>query len=214
MDKLTNVRYFCKLKVKLDSSRDEPNLLHERKSGGKGEYRRSGGFFSQEVRFVERIVDVAQYIYDEYKRQSGEVIDEMKLHKLLYFTQRESLAIVNEPMFAEEFEGWKYGPVSEKVRRCYTPDGMYIEDAREISVENAYIAKNIILQYGALESWKLSQISHKELSWLNSRKGLPEGANGNVPLALEDIRKDAEKVRPYDAIWDMYYDEFDELEVS
>lgn len=162
---------------------------------------------------MERIIDVAQYIYDEYKRQSGEVIDEMKLHKLLYFAQRESLAITNEPMFSEEFEGWKYGPVSEKVRRCYTPDGMYIEDGREISVENAYIVKNIILQYGALESWKLSQISHKELSWLNSRKGLSEKANGNTPLLLEDIRKDAEKVRPYDSVWDMYYDEFDELEV-
>lgn len=32
------------------------------------------------------------------------------------------------------------------------------------------------------------------------------------PEVLEDIRKDAEKVRPYDSVWDMYYDEFDELE--
>lgn len=163
---------------------------------------------------MERIIDVAQYIYDEYKRQSGEAVDEMKLHKLLYFTQRESIAITNEPMFNEEFEGWKYGPVSEIVRRCYTVDGMYIEDAKEISTESAYIAKNVILQYGALASWKLSQISHKELSWINSRKGLPEGANGNRPLKLEDIRRDAEKVRPYDSVWDMYYDEFEELEVD
>jgi len=35
----------------------------------------------------------------------------------------------------------------------------------------------------------------------------------NRPLSLEDIRKDAEKVRPYDSVWDMFYDEFDELEV-
>lgn len=162
---------------------------------------------------MERIIDVAQYIYDEYKRQSGEIIDEMKLHKLLYFTQRESIAITNDPMFNEEFEGWKYGPVSGVVRKCYTKDGMYIEDVREISVQSAYIAKNVILQYGSLASWKLSQISHQEISWLNSRKGLPEGANGNVLLKLEDIRKDAEKVRPYDSVWDMYYDEFEELEV-
>lgn len=162
---------------------------------------------------MERIIDVAQYIYDEYKRQSGETIDEMKLHKLLYFAQRESLAITNEPMFSEGFAGWKYGPVSEIVRRCYTKEGMYAEDIREISAGSAYIAKNIILQYGAMASWKLSQISHKELSWLNSRKGLPEGANGNAPLNLEDIRKDAEKVRPYDSAWDMFYDEFEDLEV-
>ena len=153
---------------------------------------------------MERIIDVAQ-------RQSGEVIDDMKLHKLLYFVQRESLTITNAPMFNEEFEGWKCGSVSETVRRCYTRDGMYVEDAREISAESAYIAKNIILQYGAMASWKLSEISHKEISWRNSRKGLLEGANGNRPLALEDIRKDAEKVRQYDSAWDMFYDEFDEL---
>lgn len=162
---------------------------------------------------MERIIDVAQYIYDEYKRQSGELIDEMKLHKLLYFTQRESLAITNEPMFEECFEGWKYGPVSRDVRMCYTKDGMYTQDVKEISPESAYIAKNVILQYGSLESWKLSQISHKEKSWINSRKGIPDGVNGNIPLLLDDIRKDAEKVRPYDSVWDMYYDEFEDAEV-
>lgn len=54
---------------------------------------------------MERIIDVAQYIYNEYKQQSGKVIDEMKLHKLLYLSQRENLAIINEPMFPETFEG-------------------------------------------------------------------------------------------------------------
>ena len=63
------------------------------------------------------------------------------------FAQWESLAITNTPMFNEEFEGWKYGPVSEKVHRCFTRDGMYVEDVREIS-------------------------------WRNSRKGLPERGNG------------------------------------
>lgn len=167
----------------------------------------------QEVMTVERIIDVSQYIYIEYKRQSGEVIDEMKLHKLLYFAQRECLAITGAPLFRETFEGWKYGPVSKEVRMYYTPDGMHCKELREISAQAAYIVKNVILQYGALASWKLSEISHNEISWKNSRKGLAEGENGDKPLLIEDIRKDAKKVRPYDAIYDMYYDEFDDAEV-
>lgn len=163
---------------------------------------------------MERIIDVAQYIYDEYKRQSGEVIDEMKLHKLLYFAQRESLAITNEPLFEEAFEGWKYGPVSREVRIHYTVDGMYYKDKKELSTEGVYIVKNVILQYGALASWKLSQLSHSEISWQNSRKGLAEGEDGDTLLLIDDIRKDAEKIRPYDAIYDMYYDEFDDVEVA
>lgn len=163
---------------------------------------------------MERILDVAQYIYDEYKRQSGELIDEMKLHKLLYFAQRESLAITNEPLFEENLEGWKYGPVSREVRAHYTDDGFCYKDKKELSAEGAYITKNVILQYGTLASWKLSQLSHNELSWKNSRKGLVKDENGNVLIMLGDIRKDAEKVRPYDAMYDMYYDEFEDVEVA
>ena len=33
----------------------------------------------------------------------------------------------------------------------------------------------------------------------------------HIPLKLEGIRKDAEKVRPYDHQWDMYYDEFENV---
>ena len=76
-----------------------------------------------------------------------------------------------------------------------------------------HIAKNIVSQYGSLASWKLSEISHNELSWKNSRKGLKKDDNGRVLISIDDIRKDAEKIRPYDSVWDMYYDEFDDAEV-
>ncbi len=161
---------------------------------------------------MARAIDVAQCIFTEYKLISGKVIDEVKLHKLLYLSQRESLAITNEPMFPENFEGWKYGPVCREVRNCYTEDGIFADDIQDISIKERYIVKNIILQYGAYESWKLSELSHKEISWKNARRGIPKGCNGNRILKLEDIRKDAEKVRPYDSIWDMYYDEFDDAE--
>ena len=160
---------------------------------------------------MEKIINVAQYIFVQYKKISGENIDEMKLHKLLYFSQRECLAITNEPMFEEVFEGWKYGPVCREIRRSITPDGIIDFDS-EISDENKYIVNNILLGYGSLASWKLSELSHKEISWRNARKGLGMNENGNKPLNIDDIRKDAEHIRPYDHIWDMYYDEFDDAE--
>lgn len=58
---------------------------------------------------------------------------------------------------------------------------------------------------------QLHDITHKENSWLNSRIGLEKGENGNKKIELEDIREDAKKVRPYDHIWDMYYDEFEDV---
>lgn len=158
---------------------------------------------------MDKIINVAQYVFEEYKRVTGEVIEEMKLHKLLYFAQRESLAITNEPLFEGEFEGWKYGSVCKEIRNSITPDGI-IDAFEDISDECKYIINNVIQEYGALASWKLSELSHKELSWRNARIGLNKGENGSQKLKLEDIREDAKKVRPYDYVWDMYYDEFED----
>lgn len=159
---------------------------------------------------MERIIDVAQFIYDEYKKMANEVIDEMKLHKILYFAQRESFAITGNPLFDGQLRGWKYGPVSPEVRMHYTKDGLNA-DTQDVAIEAAYIIKNVLIEYGAIASWKLSQMTHTELSWQNSRIGLTSDQNGNRPIANDDIKKDAEKVRPYDHVWDMYYDEFDDV---
>ena len=161
---------------------------------------------------MEKIINVAQYIFNEYKRVTEEIIDEMKLQKLLYFSQRETFAILNQPLFNEVFEGWKYGPVSREVRTVFTEDGINAQ-TEDIKSESKYIINNIIQEYGALVSWKLSALTHKETSWLNSRKGLKKQENGNVKIKMEDIREDAKKVRPYDYMWDMYYDEFEDYKV-
>ena len=161
---------------------------------------------------MEKIINVAQYIFNEYKRVTEEIIDEMKLQKLLYFSQRETFAILNQPLFNEVFEGWKYGPVSREVRTVFTEDGVNAQ-TEDIKSESKYIINNIIQEYGALASWKLSALTHKETSWFNSRKGLKKEENGNVEIKMEDIREDAKKVRPYDYMWDMYYDEFEDYKV-
>lgn len=161
---------------------------------------------------MEKILNVAQYIYKKYLEVTGEHIDELKLHKLLYFSQRETFAILNKPLFTENFEGWKFGPVSKEVRETFADEKGILRKTKDISDESKYIINNVILEYGSLASWKLSSLSHKEISWINSRKGIGKGENGSNIINIEDIREDAKKVRPYDYVWDMYYDEFDDYE--
>ena len=62
--------------------------------------------------------------------------------------------------------------------------------------ECKYIVNNVILEYGALASWKLSELSHKEISWKNARTGLREGENGNRKLKLEDSFKNGPLLSP------------------
>ncbi|MBQ3656519.1 MAG: DUF4065 domain-containing protein [Bacteroidales bacterium] len=158
---------------------------------------------------MEKIKNVAQYIFSTYKKVTKENIDEMKLQKLLYFAQRECIAVTGQPMFEETFEGWKYGPVCRELRNSITPDGI-LDVTEDISEQNKYIINNVIQEYGSLASWKLSEISHKESSWRKSRQGLQEGENGCRKIQISDIIEDAKKIRPYDHVWDMYYDEFED----
>ncbi len=65
---------------------------------------------------VERVLDVACYIYNEFEREMHDEIDEMKLHLLLYFVQRESFVQTEQPLFEEGFQGRKYDPVCIPVR--------------------------------------------------------------------------------------------------
>ena len=162
---------------------------------------------------MESVFDVAQYIVNKYKSISGQAIDAMKLQKLLYYSQRESIAIVGEPMFEATFEGWKFGPVCRSVWNAYTEDNPDFH-CPDISFDSAYIVNNVIQQYGIIESWVLSKMSHREISWRNARKGLRADENGTTPLLMSDIRIDAEKVRPYDYLYDMYYDEFETVECA
>lgn len=161
---------------------------------------------------MDRILDIAHYMTEEYRRLSGKTLEEAKLHRLLYFAQRESFAVAGEPLFEEMMEGWRHGPVSREVRLCIASNAFDTDQSSELSAQGAYIAKNVLLQYGVLAAAQIREILDGETSWQNARAGLAEDEDGEVRMSLEDIRKDAEKVRPYDAIYDMYYDEFEDAE--
>ncbi len=160
---------------------------------------------------MDRIVDVAQCLIEKYRQLTGEDIGELKLQKLLYFCQRESYAVFGSPMFKEKMQGWKHGPVSPAVRASFAGDGMNCA-TRPVGLDTLYIVNRVLDQYASLASWKLSQLSHEEKSWLRSREGLAPDARGAQLLRDEDIAEDAKKVRPYDSLYDMYYDEFDDAE--
>ena len=53
---------------------------------------------------MEKVLDVAKYIINRYEEVAGVTIDELKLHKLLYFVQREAIAITGNPMFKEDLK--------------------------------------------------------------------------------------------------------------
>ena len=74
---------------------------------------------------MKKEFEVTKYLIYSYERQTGNRIQsELKLQKLMYFSQRESLCLTGHQLFDEEFEGWIHGlsliHISEPTRQCCT----------------------------------------------------------------------------------------------
>lgn len=140
---------------------------------------------------MENTLCVAKVLYDMYYEQKGVQMDEMKMHKLMYFSQRESLMYNNEPLFDGTFYGWKYGPVLKEVRSAYMTEALFSDVKGQVSEKTKKLLKNVLERYGSLSSWKLSSLSHEEFSWKKARTGLKADDDGNVKLLLMAMRVDA-----------------------
>lgn len=140
---------------------------------------------------MEKTMCVAKALYDMYYAQNGVHMDEMKMHKLMYFSQRESLMYNNEPLFDGVFYGWKYGPVLKEVRSAYMSGTLLNNFWGKVSEDTMKLLNSVLERYGSLSSWKLSSLSHEEFSWKKARKGLEASDDGNVELSLDAMKVDA-----------------------
>ncbi len=137
------------------------------------------------------IFALAKYVTNRYKTEYQTDMDEMKLHKLMYFIQRESFVKLGCPMFSDRFEAWKYGPVMRCLR-----NRIRIDYACDLSAEDILRYKPVLDYvfdaYADKDSWTLSNISHGESCWRKAKN--KETSSSPVEILSEDIREDARNI--------------------
>jgi uncharacterized phage-associated protein len=104
-------------------------------------------------------------------------ITQMKLHKLLYFIQGFSLALLNRKAFMEPIEAWDHGPVVRDVYDMFKvhgkgvlprPDEAGVPDVDE---ELAGVIDEVLDLYGQYSAWKLRNLTHIEGPWQETTPG-------------------------------------------
>jgi len=140
---------------------------------------------------MELVEKIASYICKRYQQEFGKQIDEMKLHKLLYFTQRECIAQTGEPMFNATFHAWMYGPVLPSIRSLYKRDLLNDLPSEESIKRYQPIFDEVFKELASTKTIMLSAISHGEKSWKKARIGYGKYDESDVPMKLEDIIEDA-----------------------
>lgn len=143
---------------------------------------------------MKNALTIAAYINNRYAHEFGARIEEMKLHKLMYFAQRECLIQTGEPMFKDEIQGWRLGPVVPIIRESYANNSFDVNITDETVAEYKAILDYIFKEYAIKEAWSLSRLSQGEICWKNSRKGVAPHESSYRTIALDDIRTDALRI--------------------
>ena len=144
---------------------------------------------------MKDMMTVAAYIYSRYMREFDEKIDEMKLQKLMYFAQRESLIRTGEPLFAGDFYGWRFGPVLKELRTPYKEESFSPAVTDEVMGDDKEILDEVFKAYAPKDAWSLSRLSHGEICWKRSRKGVAPSESSDNLIPLDDILLDAQRMK-------------------
>lgn len=105
------------------------------------------------------------------------------LQKLAYYCQAWSLAWTGKPLFSEDFEAWRDGPVCPVIRSGGRGDASKFNQEQKALIDAVY-------EFYAVqdEDW-LIELTHREQPWLSARGDLPLGAKGNDLISKESIRE-------------------------
>ena len=141
-------------------------------------------------------LNVARYfIIRAYEDAIEAEMTNMKVQKLLYYAQSLHLALYNEPLFAEEIQAWRYGPVCPPAYKFYSefeakqlpiPDK---ESLLQLPREKKELLEEIWEYFGGYHAYKLSDMTHVEFPWKKARKGLPPQASSTEPIQLNDMKE-------------------------
>lgn len=133
------------------------------------------------------VQNVARYIIEHMHKP----ITSMKLEKLAYYCQAWSLAWDDEPLFEEDFQAWAHGPVCPELYNEHrgefllNPDFLSeysIDDFTEDQIETM---NSVIDHYGKKSPSYLSELTHKERPWKETRGNLPLGEPSNEVIPKE-----------------------------
>jgi len=116
------------------------------------------------------VIDIANKLLAKASSDdSDELISNLKLQKLLYYMQGFHLAYFGEPLFAEEIEAWKYGPVVPSVYNQYknfVNQGIKYTDAViELEPQEEKLFNAVYKVYATYSAIGLMEMTHNETPW-------------------------------------------------
>ena len=128
----------------------------------------------------------------------------LTLQKLLYYIQGNYAAIYDKPLFDAPCEAWVHGPVYRNVYNLfrdfkYNPidDDRFVplkESALPLTPEAKEVVDRVLDTFGMYSGKVLESITHKEVPWLDARKGFLPDETSHAEISLDAMKAYFKKV--------------------
>lgn len=144
---------------------------------------------------VYTAMNVASEIVRQYE-QKHKTITNLKLQKVLYYSQMRSLQQCGNALFDDDFQAWRHGPVIPEVyevfRKYVSRDIDYddidvIKNRTDIAAEQKRVIAGIVDVTLNLQAWDLVDKTHQTKPWKDTY--IP---NMNRIITKDRIRRDGE----------------------
>ena len=115
--------------------------------------------------------DVAQYFLALVDEESGDLISNLKLQKLLFYAEGLHRALYDRPLFGDKIIAWNHGPVVVDLYHEYSKYGSGAIpvpenfDASAFTEEESEVIEEINRAFGQFSAWKLRNMTHEESPW-------------------------------------------------
>jgi len=114
--------------------------------------------------------------------ETGSLITNLKLQKLVYYAQAWSLALNNKELFSNDFEAWVHGPVLFDLYNNYRAQkwnpiskAVKLSDIEsQLDAETKALLEDVAQVYFELDAYKLERLTHLEAPWLEARGSIAE----------------------------------------
>ncbi len=115
-------------------------------------------------------------------------VGEVKLHKLLYYTQGHHLASLGQPLFIDTISAWDMGPVVGSLWYEERNDVARLDLDEHLTEAELNTIGYVVSRYGGLTGSDLIRLSHSESPWQEANARRPAG---------QSIRIESESIRTY-----------------
>jgi uncharacterized phage-associated protein len=129
---------------------------------------------------------------------------QLKLQKLVYYSDGWHLAYFERPLVYEDFEAWVHGPAIRSLWDHYKNRGNYFTEFylkpgysdriknyfnQLLQPEQIELIGDVIKEYGDKSAYHLESLSHSEMPWREARNGYAQSERSEAIISKETMKR-------------------------